>query len=210
MNAGWWGPDREPVRLDQAIADTLPGLARTASAAVSAAAGPTECEGLAVRENGSEAVAGRVESYRLPLPRWDTAWEQKRKRKTGKTVRHRAVWDVLHLNARPHWRARHRATREVAETVVTLARAAQLHRITDAVYVDVLLVWSPGDRRRADSLNLTPLVKACGDALAQPRRDLPGLRLVPDDTDEWMSQRVRIARPPEPAGLWLDVAVARG
>jgi hypothetical protein len=117
------------------------------------------------------------------------------------------VWDVLHLNARPHWRARHRATIEVHDAVLLLARAAKLHRITGARYVDVVLVWAPGDRRRADPINLTPLVKAAADALSRGTAKRPGIGLVPDDDDQHMSQSVRIERPPQPPGLWLEITV---
>ena len=205
MNAGWWGSGREPVRLDRAIADTLPGLVARPSSSVGAPAGPARSE----HPGDDPAVLdGRVSSHRLVLPRWDTAWEIKRTKKG--TRKHRRVWDVLHLNARPHWRQRHRATTEVIEAVVLLARQQGLHRITGAQYLAVELVWSPGDRRKADAINLAPLTKVCVDALARGRSDLPGLHLVPDDSDDWCEQRTRIVRPPEPAGLWLDVEVTRG
>ncbi|MDN5916625.1 MAG: hypothetical protein L0I76_16235 [Pseudonocardia sp.] len=120
------------------------------------------------------------------------------------------MWDTLHANARPgHWAQRSSATAEVIHAVILLAKAQGLHHITGARYVRVELVWSPGDRRRADEDNLFPLVKVAADALARGRRDLPGLHLVPDDTSEWMGKSARIARPPEPAGLWLHVAVTR-
>lgn len=204
---GWWPPEREPVRLDRAVADTLSDLALPPS---SAAAGPAGVpEGVRPGPHSGDRQGASVVSVRLQLPRWDTAWEYKRTR-AGKTRRHRRVWDALHLNARPHWTQRHRATAEVIQAVQLLARAEGLHRITGARHLAVELVWSPGDRRRADSINLLGITKAATDALARGRKDLPGLHLVPDDTDELVSQRARIVHPPEPAGLWLDVEVTRG
>lgn len=159
----------------------------------------------------------RVQSWSLLLPRWDLAWEPRVRRgrlttdRAGKPRRERKVWEALSGNARVgHWSARAKATREVHDAVILLARAKGLHRITDASFVDVRLVWGPGDHRRADALNLAPLVKAAADALARGRADLPGLHLVPDDTDRWMRQLPHIARPPHPAGLWLEVTVTRG
>jgi hypothetical protein len=144
-------------------------------------------------------------TYRLPLPRWDIAWEVVQR--TGRPVRVRKVWDVLHLNARPHWRARHRATIEVHDAVLLLGRAQRLHHVAGAQFVHVVLVWAPGDRRRADPVNLTPLVKACSDALSRGTKARPGLGVVPDDDDQHMTQTVRIDRPPQPPGLWLEVTV---
>lgn len=140
--------------------------------------------------------------HRLTLPRWDTAWEVRHR--GGQPVRTRRVWDTLHLNARPHWRDRHRATIEVQEAVVLLGRAARLHRVR-AGFCTVTLVWSPGDRRRADAVNLTPLLKAAADAVARGTAARPGLGVVPDDDDSHMIQTVRIDRPPHPAGLWLEI-----
>jgi hypothetical protein len=146
-----------------------------------------------------------VTTYRLPLPRWDTAWEVVARK--GKPVRVRKVWDALNLNGRPHWRARHAANREVMDAVVLLGRQQKLHQITGARYVRVVLVWAPGDRRRADAINRTPILKAAADAVAQGTKERPGLGVVPDDDDQHMSQDVRIERPPCPAGLWLEVTV---
>jgi crossover junction endodeoxyribonuclease RusA len=149
----------------------------------------------------------------LPLPRWDTAWEAKTGRggwpkvnaKTGKVVKHRKVWDTLRGNSRPaHWSQRHQAVKDVIETVTSLALAAGLRPCR---YMDVTLVWAPGNHRIADEDNLFGLLKACCDALARgPRTDLPGLKLVPDDDSRYMRKTPRIARPPTPEGLWLEIS----
>lgn len=149
---------------------------------------------------------------RLHLPNWSTAWEPKTGRggwpklnpKTGKPLRWRPVWEGLHSNARPgHWAQRAKATRTVIQTVVTAAHKAGL---TPCTHLTVQLVWAPGDHRTADRGNLMGIHKACLDALARGRTDLPGLQLVPNDSDRWVEELMpRIDRPPVPAGLWLEV-----
>lgn len=140
------------------------------------------------------------QTYRLNLPRYDTAWEIVR----GK--RKRLVWDTLRGNARPgHWAIRHRAVKQVIEDVVLLAR---LGRIPAGEHITVQLLWAPGDRRRADVDNLVALQKVMCDALARGRKDLPGLHLVPDDTPEHMTKRMPEILPPPACGLWLLVEVA--
>jgi hypothetical protein len=153
-------------------------------------------------------------TYRLDLPRWDTAWEVKTRRgvpvldkRARKPVRVRKVWDVLTGNARiGHWSQRHAAVKEVIEAVAWTAKAA---RVPAGSHLSVRLVWAPGDNRRADPDLLDPLRKVCIDALARgPRKDLPGLHLVPDDGAEWVTrQPSRIDRPPAPPGLWLELEV---
>lgn len=158
------------------------------------------------------AVAPTPGTWVLHLPRWDTDWQTKTGRggwpkvnlKTGKVIRHRPVWGPLQGNARnPHWSARAKATRIVIDTVVTLATQAGMRPCR---HLTIQLVWAPGDHRRADRGNLMPLQKACLDALARGRSDIPGLRLVPDDSERWVEELVpRIARPPVLSGLWLEV-----
>lgn len=105
------------------------------------------------------------------------------------------------------WRPKAASTRMVRADVTNIARAAGLHRLPCPVnFVFVELVWAPGDRRRRDEDNLYGLVKVAADALARgPRKDWVGLDLVPDDTSQWMSKQCRIAPPPEPKGMWLDL-----
>lgn len=147
--------------------------------------------------------------YRIPLPRYDLR---------GHPGAARPVWDNLRGNSRPGgWPPRHRATRQVIRDVVWVARH---HGPPEPVaHLLVALTWAPGRRVRADPDNLWPLLKACCDALARGRKDLPGLHLVPDDNAEHMTKWTpTILMPParghrattaEPyrihVGLWLDL-----
>ena len=151
----------------------------------------------------------------VPLPRWDMDWQVKTGRggwpkvntKTGKVVKWRPVWDPLWGNPRSntHWQ-RAKAVPQVITAVVDAATRAGLE---PCQHITIRLVWAPGDNRHADPDNLWRLQKTCCDALARgPRKDLPGLRLVPDDDSRWMDKLgPRIDRPPTPAGLWLEMTV---
>jgi crossover junction endodeoxyribonuclease RusA len=148
---------------------------------------------------------------RLDLPRWDAHWRVRTRRGgwpridpvTGKVLKHRPVWDALSANSRVHYAQRHNATKEVIAAVVEVATRAELQPCS---YMDVTLVWAPGHNRATDEDNRWPLLKACCDGLARgPRKDLPGLHLVPDDDSRHMQKRVRIDPPPVSAGLWLEI-----
>lgn len=155
-------------------------------------------------------LAGGV--IRLDLPRWDTAWEVSKRRggwpkvdpKTRKVIKKRKVWDALWGNARPGhiFAQRSAATKEVIDAVTNIATAAGLRPCS---FMEVTLVWAPGRNTVADEDNLWHLLKACCDALARGRRDLPGLHLVPSDTNRHMRKIPRIDWPPVPAGLWLEI-----
>lgn len=144
---------------------------------------------------------------RLELPRYDD---------TSRGHNHRPVWNALHGNARAHWRAKARATRQVVDDVVTLAHAAGLHRITNTTHLEVTLTWAPGRNLRADADNLWPLLKVCCDALARgPGQHGTGLHLVPDDTPTWMTKNAPViatptTHPRHPIGLWLDITLTTG
>lgn len=115
----------------------------------------------------------------------------------------------LSLNARGHARyGKAASTRMVRADVTNLARAAHLHQLGQTVrFVDVELVWAPGDRRKRDEDNLYGLVKVAADALARgPRKDWVGIDLVPDDTAEFMRKTCRI-EPPPAKGMWLDLSI---
>lgn len=114
----------------------------------------------------------------------------------------------LSLNARGHPRfTKATPTRMVRADVTNLARAAHLHRLGRPFrFVDVELVWAPGERRRRDDDNLFGLVKVAADALAGgPRKDRVSIDLVADETSEFMRKACRIAPPPTPKGMWLEL-----
>lgn len=176
-------------------------------------AGPTTPSG--VSSAWTAGAADGLMFVRLDLPRWDTAWEVKRRRggwpavskKTGKVLKHRKVWDRLTGNARTaHWSQRSTATKTVIAEVVKAAEHAGLQPCR---HLTVQLVWAPGNNRKADPDNLWPLLKVLADGLARgPRKDLLGLHLVPDDDAPWMTKLgPRIDRPPTPAGLWLEITM---
>lgn len=162
-------------------------------------------------------TATELTTYRLDLPRWDvgprvpcrTKEGQLKRTKSGQiqTRMKRPTWDALTGNSRSgHWASRHTAAKKVIAAVIQSARAAN---VPAGSHITIRLVWSPGDNRHADEDNLWPLQKVLADGLARgPRKDLPGLRLVPDDDAKWMTKLAPwIARPPTPPGLWLEVTV---
>jgi hypothetical protein len=118
-----------------------------------------------------------------------------------------------------HWAGRSTASREVREAVSTLARVVGLHRVAGARHVTVELVWAPGDRRRRDAGNLSPMLKAAVDGLT-PARTVTrrtkgklkishhvGVGVIPDDTPQWVTELApRIIGPPL-RGMWLSVWV---
>lgn len=115
---------------------------------------------------------------------------------------------ALKANERPHWSRRNKDTRQVRTDVMRLAQAAGLHRLPPIAHITAVLVWAPGNRIRRDPINLAPFVKALCDGLARGnRKDLIGLDLVPDDTQEWMDQRTAVLVPPPAKGMWLDLSI---
>lgn len=125
---------------------------------------------------------------------------------------------ALSLNYHGHWRARSTASREVRQTVSTLARAAGLHRVTGVEHVTACLRWAPGDRRGRDPGNLTLMSKAAIDALTPDRTTVRrvkgkvkitrhiGMGLIEDDTPRWLTEMMPvISPPPAPKGMWLYI-----
>ena len=93
----------------------------------------------------------------------------------------------LSLNARPpHWRVRHRITRNVRAEVALLARAA---RIPALQRIAVELHYVPRDRRRRDPINLAPTAKVLEDGLVDAG-------VVPDDTPQYVEPTPAVIDPP--------------
>jgi crossover junction endodeoxyribonuclease RusA len=91
--------------------------------------------------------------------------------------------------------------------IAWLGRAA---RIPQGSHMTVQLVYAPGRNQHMDGPNFYPTLKALTDGLARgPRKDLIGLDIVPDDTDEYVTQLpTLILWPPEPGPrCWLLVTV---
>lgn len=99
----------------------------------------------------------------------------------------------LSANDRAHWATKARATAEVRNLVVALARQA---RIPQLQRVQVEVVWVVSDKRRRDADGPDPLCKAIYDGLGADRG--VSARIVPDDTPEWMQKpRLRIEYRPD-------------
>jgi crossover junction endodeoxyribonuclease RusA len=193
-----------PAYGDGALFDLTPAVVRSATVSRSPAAG-----GVVPPALSPEWIQG---TCRLHLPRWDMAWEAATSRggwpkvnpKTRKVIKRRKVWDALQGNSRVHWTARHAATREVIDAITLAARHAGLGPCS---HLTVRLVRVVPTERAMDEDNLWPFFKVCCDALARgPRKDLPGLHLVPDDTPQWMNKLTpRIVHRRGDSGLWLDI-----
>jgi hypothetical protein len=128
--------------------------------------------------------------------------------------------EALRANSHPHWSARSRDSHQVRNDVVTLARAAGLHRLTGVRHITVQLVWAPGDRRRGgDPGNLAPFQKALLDGLT-PARVVArrvrgrltvvhhvGVGLISDDSPAWATELMPVIIPPPDRGMWFNVWV---
>ena len=117
-----------------------------------------------------------------------------------------ALWANQASGKGGHWGGRSAASKMVRSDVMMLGRRAQ---IPQSSHLHVVLSWAPGDRRRRDSDNMWPMLKACCDGLAKgKRKDWVGLELVPDDTPQYMTKHAPVIVPPERCaakGMWLDV-----
>ena len=85
----------------------------------------------------------------------------------------------LSANHRPHWAVKAKETARVRSIVGWLARKQQIPTMKR---MQVELVWVVKDRRKRDSDNLLPLLKAVCDGLASDRGE--SVHLVPDDDPE--------------------------
>jgi hypothetical protein len=90
----------------------------------------------------------------------------------------------LSANDRTHWAVKHAATQEVRYEVMAKVRAAKVPAL-DRIAVDV--EWVVPDRRRRDSDNAAPLLKAIYDGIGADRG--VSARIVEDDAPEFMDKR---------------------
>lgn len=104
------------------------------------------------------------------------------------------TWDIrlpytrppLSLNDRMHWATKARLTKEIRAYV----REACTYRVPDLTRAHVVLHWVPRDRRRRDTDNPFPTLKAAIDGI----RDAG---VVPDDSSEYVTSAV-VLDPPQP------------
>ena len=119
----------------------------------------------------------------------------------------------------PHYRVRADTVREIRELVAARARQQGMHRLSGVAHLTFQLHYAPGVNRRIDPPNFYPTLKACVDALSNPRRRIDprkgsrawvGLTIVPDDTPQWVTLRdTVIVPPPEPGPrCWLVVTAS--
>lgn len=99
----------------------------------------------------------------------------------------------LSANDRCHWRVKAKATAEVRNLVVALARSARIPKL-QRIQVDV--VWVVTDKRKRDADGPDPMCKAIYDAIGSDRG--VSAHIVADDSPEWMVKpRLRIELRPE-------------
>lgn len=89
----------------------------------------------------------------------------------------------LSANDRVHWSVRHCATADIRLEVMAKTRALHLGA-AEKVRVDV--VWVVTDRRRRDTDNLAPFLKAIYDGIGADKG--VSARIVEDDTREFMEK----------------------
>jgi len=89
----------------------------------------------------------------------------------------------LHANDRPHWTAKSGATQDIRLEVMAKTRALHLGEL-ERIRVDV--EWVVSDRRKRDTDNLAPFLKAIYDGIGADRG--VSARLVEDDDPEHMEK----------------------
>jgi crossover junction endodeoxyribonuclease RusA len=105
------------------------------------------------------------------------------------------------MNARHHWAAKSRITRDIRETTKILAMANHLPRGLD--HVTVCLHYAPKTNRRIDADNLVATLKPCCDGLVD-------YGLVDDDVPAQMAKLMPVIHPKSTTGkgqLWLEIEV---
>lgn len=118
----------------------------------------------------------------------------------------RSSWDLLlpypspplSLNKRMHWRVQASWAKQLHHDVIMLAMHQHLPK--DQARAKVTLVWHPSDKRRRDTDNPVPTLKACIDGLVK-------YRLIPDDSSHYVTSSVEILPPMRPARLVLRIEV---
>lgn len=105
----------------------------------------------------------------------------------------------MSMNDRMHWAQKAKLTKRIRAEAGILACRNRLP--TGLAHVTVALVYRPRDRRRRDTDNLMPVLKALCDGLVDHG-------LVTDDTPQWMTKHMpRLDEPHKGTGgaMWLEV-----
>ncbi|NKS41713.1 hypothetical protein GS496_14235 [Rhodococcus hoagii] len=105
----------------------------------------------------------------------------------------------MSMNDRMHWAQKAKLTKRIRAEAGILACRNRLPTGLD--HVTVALVYRPCDRRRRDTDNLMPVLKALCDGLVDHG-------LVTDDTPQWMTKHMpRLDEPHKGTGgaMWLEV-----
>ena len=110
----------------------------------------------------------------------------------------RAHRPPLSENGRQHWAVKNRTRQNLICDAVLLARYLKLPR--GCGRVRVTLVWNPPDRRRRDSDNPTPTLKACIDGLTR-------YGLTEDDDSTHVESACVIGPVRKPGEVWLHIEV---
>lgn len=104
----------------------------------------------------------------------------------------------LSLNDRMHWARTQGIKNQLQSDVIVLALLKKLPK--GCAKADITLVWHPSVKRRRDSDNPFPTVKAAVDALVK-------YGLVADDSSDIVTTRVLIGDLRSPARLLLQIEV---
>ena len=105
----------------------------------------------------------------------------------------------MSMNDRMHWAQKAKLTKRIRAEAGILACRSRLPTGLD--HVSVALVYRPRDRRRRDTDNLMPVLKALCDGLVD-------YGLVTDDTPQWMTKHMpRLDKTQKGAGgaMWLEL-----
>lgn len=103
---------------------------------------------------------------------------------------------VFSLNARPHWSARHRATKRLRNRIAMEARQSSIGQHD---HITVVLTFHPPTRARRDRDNLVRVQKTMVDGLVDAK-------VIPDDTPDHLEVGLpAIGEPSRPARWVLEV-----
>ena len=109
---------------------------------------------------------------------------------------------LLSMNDRKHWRERARITKQIRETTKLLAWGIPAGHDR----IEIGLHYRPRDRRRRDSDNLVPILKACADGLVDAG-------IVRDDTPDLMTKLMPVIHPAvsgDLGAMWLEIRGING